>query len=552
MASSNIYSLSQAEIEIMERGKQDPNILLGYFFRKPGQEIGWQLDHGFTSNGKWQMDMCLASQTFLVAIGGIGTGKTLGVGMSAFGHGIVTQDFKFLNIAKVSWQSQLMYGIMLEHAKDCLAEKLIIASPKRPYPMIELGFLVNGLYHHATMEFMSIGSDRDATNIMSWRGDWLNVDEAGLLDDLAEVVGNLSTRGTGNTPVGREYMGRLSLISNPYDNPELWQMFDVAAADPTESLAINIETADNTNVTPKQLRNILKLVPKDDQDRFLTGRRPEGRGTYFTKETVAGCESELLSVSYLKGRENAKGDSPYWIIQSVPHLSVWNMRIPRKEGRIYFLLGDPGTGVAPARNAPTLMVFDVTDCPNSAAALVGMWWGNGGGSITPWVSEMMDLIEYYRPVFVGVDSTGTQKNTAEIITMEYVVGRHLSIDYITGMDFSGQKKFSYLIALRLSLESRGIIWPHFIAGIGSQLRNYDPTIDKSAASKLPQDLVATLAMAAFAIRAHYGIFSGQGEGSIDTAHNANTVLRRHSRESDANNAWAIRRLRERVSGPRER
>jgi hypothetical protein len=549
---SNVYSLSLSEIEIWEQGKTDPNVLLGYFLRKPGQRIGWQLDNNFEDPGKWQLDMCLASQTFIVVIGGVSTGKTIGVGISAFAHAIVTEDFKFLNIAKESWQSQLMYTTLLEHIKDTVAESLIIASPKRPYPMIEIAFLVKGIYHHATLEFMSIGSDRDATNIFSWRGDWLNVDEAGRLDNLTEIVGNLSTRGTGNTPTGRPYISRLSIISNPWDNPELWQLFDVAASDPEESLAINIETKDNKNTTDKQINKILKLVPKEDYERFLTGKRPEGLGKYFTKEIVAGCENELLSTSYISGRDNSKDDGSNWVIQSAPHLAVWNMRIPRKDGRIYFLVGDPGTGTAPARNAPTLMVFDVTTVPESAAALVAFWWGNGGGSITPWVSEMMDLIDLYKPIFAGVDSTGTQKNTAEIITMEYVVGKKKSVEYITGLDFSGQKKYSYLIALRLSLESRAIIWPHFIAGIGSQLRHYDPTLDKNAASKLPQDLVATLAMGAFAIRAHYGIFdTGQYE-SIDATYSSDGSIRRHSRETDAESPRSRRDINQRIPRPLSR
>lgn len=549
---SSVYTLTLAEADIWEQGKQDPNIFLGYFFRRPGQPLGWQLDHNFEEAGKWQMDMCLASQTFIVVIGGVSTGKTVGVGLSAFAHAAVTEDFKFLNVAKESWQSQLMYSAVLEHVKGCPAEKLIFSSPKRPYPMIELAFTVNGHYFHSTLEFMSIGSDRDATNIFSWRGDWLNVDEAGRLDNLTEIVGNLSTRGTGNTPTGREYMSRLSLISNPWDNPELWQMFDIAAADPIDSLAINVETKDNKNTSARQINKILKLVPKEEQERFLTGKRPEGRGTYFTKETVAGCESELLSMSYLSGRENAKQDQASWIIQSAPHLGVWNLRIPKKEGRSYFLVGDPGTGTAPARNAPVLMVFDVTEVPTSAAALVALWWGNGGGSITPWVSEMMEMIKYYRPGFAGVDSTGPQKNTAEIITMEYVVGKKLSVDYITGLDFSGPKKYSYLVALRLSLESRMLIWAHFISGLGSQLRNYEPTLDKSASAKLPQDLVATLAMGAFAIRAHYGIFDQPSGDESNAASDSDVTLRRHSRESDARIDRPRRVPIEGIPGPKPR
>jgi hypothetical protein len=136
--------------------------------------------------------------------------------------------------------------------------------------------------------------------------------------------------------------------------------------------------------------------------------------------------------------------------------------------------------------------------------------------------------------------------------MEYIVGKHLSVDYITGLDFSGPKKYSYLVALRLSLESKGIMWAHFVSGIGSQLRNYDPTLDKSAGAKLPQDLVSTLAMGAFAIRANYGIFDTKPDEDTDAAHSTDVNLRRHSRTDDAEARRSFRESRERVSGSRPR
>jgi hypothetical protein len=60
------------------------------------------------------------------------------------------------------------------------------------------------------------------------------------------------------------------------------------------------------------------------------------------------------------------------------------------------------------------------------------------------------------------------------------------------------------MALRLSIEAGTFQWPKFLQkSVSSQLKNYDPLKDKMANSKLAQDIVATLAMAAFAIRSHY-------------------------------------------------
>jgi hypothetical protein len=64
------------------------------------------------------------------------------------------------------------------------------------------------------------------------------------------------------------------------------------------------------------------------------------------------------------------------------------------------------------------------------------------------------------------------------------------------MDFSGPKKVTYLQALRLLIEGRLMTWAKGIIGIRSQLTNYDLEDDK----KIPQDIVATMAMSAHAIR----------------------------------------------------
>ena len=48
-------------------------------------------------------------------------------------------------------------------------------------------------------------------------------------------------------------------------------------------------------------------------------------------------------------------------------------------------------------------------------------------------------------------------------------------------------------------------WPKELIGIRSQLANYDPEKDRGPLPKLPQDIVATMAMSAFVIRSYYGL-----------------------------------------------
>jgi len=205
---------------------------------------------------------------------------------------------------------------------------------------------------------------------------------------------------------------------------------------------------------------------------------------------------------------------------------------PRIDGRQYFVTGDPGTGAAPARNAPCIIVYDVTDAP-ATSSIVGFWWGNGGGSIMPFLEKLIEFIDDYRPIFAGIDNTGPQKSTAELISNEHIYGKNKSVPTITGLDFSGNKRYSYLVALRLSLEAKMIIWPSILSGISIQLKNYDPILDKTT-GKLAQDIVATLAMGAFAIRAYYGVFS-QEDGDQDQQYNRELAEnRRYDRDGVRN------------------
>ena len=74
-----------------------------------------------------------------------------------------------------------------------------------------------------------------------------------------------------------------------------------------------------------------------------------------------------------------------------------------------------------------------------------------------------------------------------------------------GLDFSGSKKMAYLHASRLLIEAQLFSWPKEIVGIRSQLTNYDPERDRGVASKIAQDIVATLAMSGHAIRTWFHV-----------------------------------------------
>jgi len=517
MPGKKIYSLSEYEISLLREGISDPDRITDYFFRPKGADKGWKLDENFELPGQWQKAVHNASQRRIIVIGGFGTGKTKGVGIMAALWCMTTRDFSFMNCAPLSWQSELMYKFIMNIlARNTPFGKLIYASPRRPYPTIELRFYVGGVMVSSTMEFMSV--DKNANAILSWEGDWVNIDEAGQVEDLETTIRNLGSRMRGQVN-GRERLGRMSMTSNSWENPEMWYRYDLARELADDYLSMTVSSRYNKNITEDQLRLMLKDIPEDEHERFIDGSRPEGLGNYFSKPRVYACEDPGYSDFIVGGIETGL---PGFDLQRAHGAGVIYFTVPKAEGHIYVLLGDPGTGNAPNRNAPAIQVWDVTDFPKYRAIMVALYWGSGNGSITPFIRAFLAFMQMYNPVWSGVDNTGTQKNTAELLNLYIKSTRNDpakkqdwlgDIDLsrvintsIFGLDFSGGKKPAYLIAGRIMIEANLVTWPKFVVGMRSQLTNYDPDKDRALSGpKIAQDLVATYCMAAHTIFALFNI-----------------------------------------------
>jgi hypothetical protein len=516
MARKKIYTLSDPETELLKLGLTDPDPMMDYFFTPEGGDRGWQFDYKFDPEGAYQGQLHAAKQKRITVIGGFGSGKTKGVGSSACVWSMLTNDFSFMNCAPAAWQSELMYSFIMEElARDTVFGKLVYAFPKRPYPKIELRFRIGATTIRSTMEFMSV--DKNASAILSWEGDWVNIDEAGLIDDLPQTITNLGSRMRGQVK-GRSRLGRMSLCSNSWDNPELWKRYDMAKDQPEDYLSITVSSRHNHNITQDQLRLMLKDIPEDEHDRFIDGSRPEGKGNYFSKTKVFACEDQQYGDFIVSAIE---GGIEGFDLRQMYGAGVTYFTTQHNPKHFYMVLGDPGTGGAPNRNAPCVMVWDVTDFPKYKASLAAFYWGNGHGSITPFIVQMLKFMQTYDPIFTGVDNTGPQKNTSELLNtyiastrtdptkmQEWLGPVDLSTILnanISGMDFSGGRKPAYLIAGRLMIEAMLMTWPKFVTGMRSQLTNYEPEKDRVGSPKISQDIVATFCMAAWAIRAWFKV-----------------------------------------------
>jgi len=472
-----IHRLTEAEQEIIAKSRDDGRYFTDYFFG------GWVFDHNI--DPPWQLRFHHAPEPELTVIGGIGSSKTTAVGMSAATWSATTRSFKFMNVAPTLYQSVQMFEIILANAEGNRFDTLVFKAISKPYPKIVLKFRVGNTTNTSSLEFMSAADD--ANRILSWEGDWINIDEAGLLDDLDETIVRLGTRLRG-TVKGRARLGRLSLTTNPHVNSQLYYRFDLAQDMPDEYLSIQASTRSNKNITERQLESLIRRIPEHERERWLEGTRPEGAGKEFPLSLVEGCEDEGMDALMERGIEN---ETRGYVFVKAPKAGVVTWQLPAEEGRSYVIIMDPGQGVPPWRNAPVVIVLDVTDFPSAPADLRAFWWGFGDGSYQPCIGQFKYYYSLYRAAFGVFDSTGTQVGMQEYFRLEEDMLAY-------GMSLAGNVKGESLLALKLLMGRQLMRWPKGIKGIHQQLVNY-----RLPDKKVVQDIVSALMIGANFIRRFY-------------------------------------------------
>lgn len=484
----DLYVLTAEDIEIFRRAKEHGSWFTSFYVRPIGRERGWEFDH--LIDPPYQEDVHHANQTDIVIIGGMGSSKTSTIAMSGLTWATTTPDFAFLNTAPVGWQSKQMYNIIIRNTRNTyFAERFLWNAVQRPYPMIEIKYIVpaqfsdtgHDLVVYSTMEFMSV--DKNAEKINTWEGDWVNIDQAEQVMDLDEAIQNLGTRVRGTVPAtGREKLGRLSLTANSAINPQLWWFADLYKVYPETNLTKRVKTKENKNVTAKQYAAFERRMGGDPKRMAvaLDAEEPMPAGKEFGESMIAGCLDDSLDQIFTLGMKTA---AMGFEKAEADRAGIVLWKLPADKGRDYVVIGDPGQGSAPARNAPVVMVFDVTDYPKSPMSLRAFWWGNGGGKYSPWINKMVEWMVYYNAHHGAYDATGGQKVHSEVSFAD----RH----NIIPIDTSGIKKRMFLVTLKRIMESKLLKYPPMIRGLTYQLMQY--VLPDEA---IPQDLVAALTILA--------------------------------------------------------
>ena len=429
----------------------------------------------------WASDIAHSDYTDVCIVAGVGSGKTLNLVLVAGYYCCMLPNFRYLGTAPVSWQADLSYKDFLQQALDYNERdnprrilRWIDRVVYRPYPTV---YFVNG----SSMEFKSL--DKDARGILTWSGDMITVDQAEDPSiDLEQVTSNLGTRLRGQVG-GRARLGKLVFMANSAYNPQLWEMYDRYASDPS-SLAITMSSYDNPVLTDRSLADMSKRFrDKDEARRMMYAERPLPKGKEFTQATILNAQSEALDAMM----ESALEDHvPGFEIESVSAAGTTRWVMPPGDDNLYILVGDPGQGNPPYRNSAVVMVFDVTDLPRKPASLVAFEWVYGYGSYWPFINKMNEFYEVYHPYIASFDSTGVQKSFDDLGILD-------SDKIWTPLDFSGLKMHMVLCAKVLL--SRGIIQaPKSLYSLWNQLLMWH-----MPDTNLQQDIASAIFMAAYTI-----------------------------------------------------
>jgi hypothetical protein len=465
------YKLTKDDEAIFEVAQQNGSAFTAYYF----DHISGELRDGTKIEG-WQF---LPAQLRIhhglepeqSIVGGFGSGKTGGVGMSAFVWCAMTPRFKFLETAPVAWQSRQMYDYVVERLEGSKAGRFVTKKVTRPYPKITFS---NG----SSMEFMS--ADENAEKIKTWEGDWIVIDQAEDVDDLDTTILNLGSRLRGRRPDGSERLGRLTILANAGDNPELWDRYDQAESFPEDYLSLTLSYKDNPYLSERDLKNLERRAggtPAKIQQ-WLEGKRPVGKGEQFPWSLVEPCLAPALSDIMEKAiAENRPG----FIYQEAPKCGAVWWEMPYDKGREYIVVGDPGQSDPPHRNSPVIMAWDVTGFPAQPAVLRCFRWIFGGGSYQPFLLEYQRLVEQYHAQGQNAfDSTGVQKGFDELV---FVTQQLLA----EGLNMQGEK-FLMLNTTKILLGKIMLRFPR-LRGWTHQLTHY-----KLPDTKIRQDIVMAFIM----------------------------------------------------------
>jgi len=422
------------------------------------------------------------------------THNTAGVAIRALTYCALFPGFRFLNVAPGQVQADLALGEVSKWAGNTEFRKFIVESrganplwKEKPYPMVSVE-VVEGY----PSTFICQTVKQDATAVLGGERDWINADEAQLLQGIEEAQEIFATRLRGTRGTGVPRSTKLTWITNPGHNPELMSLMDQyrdleEKGDKGVLVLEGVDTSDNIYLTKRQKEEQRKVLNQRAKDRWHGGQM-----SAVLQNAEIG--EDLLENCYDKRLDE-------WTQKHGKYIDGWGLMEysrPYQQGHTYVVAGDTGKSSIVSMNSqniPCIMVFDVTQFLDDPMELAAFYWFDGQGTYDTFVKKFLNTMWKYQAAGY-YDATNVQTAFEDL-------DERFSYAPTTPIFFSGTsgpKRWAVAIAVQLMSE-RQFRWPR-IKSFWHQARIFE-----YASRKKADDIIATLLVFALALRTEGTLWS---------------------------------------------
>ena len=329
-----------------------------------------------------------------MVISGTGTAKTSSVAIAALLYCGIFPGFEFLNAGPSEKQARLMVKEIEQWVTESEFRKFLEFSHggrKTHVDRPNVRYTIHSPYnpnYPSHIECQTIGNDANA--VTGSERDWIDIDEIQYVLGLEEAMGPLMTRMRAMRPDGNPRSVKLTMISNPGDNPEMDQVRarvkkNVDAADPdVRAVLIENLTSDvNPYITHRQLKQQASMLDEFDIARWQDGDTAGVISSRELPETLlSNCRSAPMDDAISKfGLYGARKKSGVGLVE---------YQMPYQPGHAYIVSADPGMSDfqrLSVNNVPVVTVFDITGFPERPSVLVALDILDGGGTYKPWLKK---------------------------------------------------------------------------------------------------------------------------------------------------------------------
>ena len=338
-----------------------------------------------------------------MVISGTGTAKTSSVAIAALLYCAMFPGFEFLNAGPSEKQARLMVKEIEQWVTESEFRKFLEFSHggrKTHVDRPNVKYTIHSPYNPAYpshIQCQTIGNNANA--ITGLELDWVDIDEIQYVLGLEEAMGPTMTRMRAMRPDGTPRSVKLTMISNPGDNPEMDQVRakvkkNVDAADP-DIRAVLIEglTSDvNPYITRRQLKRQASMLDELDIARWQEG---DNSGIVSARE----LPETLLNNCRSAAMDNAISKFGLYSAKKKSGVGLAEYQIPYQQGHAYIVSGDPGMSDfqrLSVNNVPVVTVFDITGFPDRPTPLQALYILDGGGTYKPWLAKFKQLMVDYQ------------------------------------------------------------------------------------------------------------------------------------------------------------